>query len=90
MIALSRPALSLAPSALQHTYALETCVASARVILRTLSREFEPGKRKAVECCGLPGAPEVALMWPGYVDMVFFAALILVYAAKREEMGADA
>ncbi|CAK9783651.1 hypothetical protein CC85DRAFT_84994 [Cutaneotrichosporon oleaginosum] len=84
VIALSRPALSLAPTALQHTYALETCVASARVILRTLSREFDGPRRKAADCCGLAGRTE-SLMWPGYVDMVFFAALILVYAAKREE-----
>lgn len=86
---MSRPALSLAPTALQHTFALETCVASARVILRTLSREFDPAaskeKRKAPECCGLPGPGDVKVMWPGYVDMVFFAALILVYAAKRED-----
>lgn len=85
---MSRPALSLAPSALQHNYALETCVASARVILRALSREYDGvGQRKAQECCGLPGAKEVTVMWPGYVDMVFFAALILVYASKREEPG---
>ncbi|BEJ13085.1 hypothetical protein CspHIS471_0302590 [Cutaneotrichosporon sp. HIS471] len=86
VIALSRPALSLAPTALQHTYALETCVASARVILRTLARELDGRQRRAVECCGLPGKGE-SVMWPGYVDMVFFAALILVYAAKREEPG---
>jgi hypothetical protein len=84
VIALSRPALSLAPTALQHTYALETCVASARVILRTLTRELDGPQRKAAECCGIPGQAE-PVMWPGYVDMVFFAALILVYAAKREE-----
>ncbi|GMK58087.1 hypothetical protein CspeluHIS016_0501190 [Cutaneotrichosporon spelunceum] len=84
VIALSRPALSLAPTALQHTYALETCVASARVILCTLAREFDGRQRRAVECCGLPGKDET-VVWPGYVDMVFFAALILVYAARREE-----
>lgn len=84
VIALSRPALSLAPTALQHTYALETCVASARVILRTLARDLDRPQRKAAACCGLPGRTE-SVMWPGYVDMVFFAALILVYAAKREE-----
>ena len=29
-------------------------------------------------------ADDLDVFWPGYVDMVFFAALIMVYNAKRE------
>jgi hypothetical protein len=67
---LNRPRLSLSPSNAQHAFALQSSIGSARAIVSTLSRSLT--------------AKADDLIWPGYPDMVFFAALILVYSAKRE------
>lgn len=70
IINLNRPRLSLSPSNSQHAFALQSSIGSARAIIATLSRSLT--------------AKADDLIWPGYPDMVFFAALILVYSAKRE------
>lgn len=70
IIALSRPALSQSPNRMEHAHALQTAVTSARAICTTLHKQVF--------------AKDLDVFWPGYVDMVFFAALIMVYNAKRE------
>lgn len=70
---LNRPMLSVSPSKVQHAAALQSSISSARAICSTLA--------KALSGDGL------AVFWPGYVDMVFFSGLILVYGARREQAG---
>lgn len=70
-ISLHRSALSLSPSTPEHAYALQSAIASARTICSTLAAVFD-------------GMPSEECLWPGYVDMVFFSCLIMMYGAKRE------
>jgi hypothetical protein len=72
IINLSRPTLSLSPSKIEHAAALQSTIAAVRLICATLSNS-------------LINSPS-SLFWPGYVDMVFFGSLILVYGARREAM----
>jgi hypothetical protein len=67
IINLNRPALSLPPSEINHSYGLQSSIASARIILSLLSGTSE----------------QRDLFWPGYVDMVFFSCLLLVYDCRR-------
>lgn len=70
IVNLARPMLSLSPASVQHALALQSSINAVRTICSTLSRSM----KQDVE----------ALHWPGYVDMVFFGSLILVYGARKE------
>lgn len=70
IINIARPMLSLSPTSVQHALALQSSINSVRTICTTLSRTM----KHDVD----------ALSWPGYVDMVFFGSLILVYGARKE------
>jgi len=70
MINLARPMLSLSPTSVHHALALQSCVKAVRKISSTLLRAIQQNAD--------------ALYWPGYVDMVFFGSLILVYGSRKE------
>jgi hypothetical protein len=52
---------------------LQSAIIAARTVCSTLSKQV---RRERDE-----------VMWPGYVDMVFFAGLIMAYGSKREAAG---
>lgn len=74
VINLNRPALSLSPGQTQHAYALQSTIASVRTVISILSKDVAAGS---------------SCFWPGYVDMVFFGCLILVYGAKQNKDARD-
>lgn len=74
IINLNRPALSLSPDQTQHAFALQSTIASVRTVLSLLTKDVGAGK---------------ICFWPGYVDMVFFGCLILVYGASRNKHAED-
>jgi hypothetical protein len=69
-INLARPMLSLSPTSVQHALALQSCINAVRKICSTILRAMQQNVD--------------ALYWPGYVDMVFFGSLILVYGSRKE------
>ncbi|KAI5449818.1 hypothetical protein NCC49_004030 [Naganishia albida] len=70
IINIARPSLSLSPTSVRHALALQSSINSVRTICTTLTRTM----KQNVD----------ALAWPGYVDMLFFGSLILVYGARKE------
>jgi hypothetical protein len=68
IVQLNRHSLSLPKESIHHRHALQSIILAMRTITITINNEL------------LAQSPTIP--WPGYVDMLFFASLLIAYNAK--------